>query len=579
MITPNSPFLQKHPEIQLPLQSTPTSVSVAEAVVTMLRELGVEYAFGVSGGAIAPLWSALEASKIQVLHFRHETGAAFAAAEAYFASDRPVVIFTTTGPGLTNAITGLLSARWEGAKVIFISPSTSSPQRGRWAFQETSGYTMPVSGLFTSGSLFHYAHTLESGEELPQVSRRLEAGLNQPGGFVAHVSIPTGIQSSPTKALPAIGRLAIGTMTASEAEIAQAAELLSEGEFAIWVGFGARKAAGMIRQLAERSGAPVMCSARGKGVFPEDHSQFLGVTGFGGHGSVLNYMQEYLPKRVLVLGTRLGEFTSFWSPMMVPEEGGFIHVDLDPTVFGVAYPHAETLGICSDIGAFVTSLLKYFPEGSHHSPRGLQPEPLIAPSLGQSPIHPEVLMAAIQAVIVDGSDAVVMTEAGNSFAWGTHTLRFAQPDRYRTSMGFGSMGHAGTGVLGAALGRNGKAVAILGDGSMLMNSEVSTAVQYGIPAVWIVLNDSHYNMCHQGMRMLGHKHVDANIPDTDFAAIARAMGAEGVRIKCESEVREALQQAMQSQMPVVLDVRIDPSQKAPIGSRIKSLKSQEKVAA
>ncbi|MEM9543376.1 MAG: thiamine pyrophosphate-dependent enzyme [Cyanobacteria bacterium P01_E01_bin.42] len=571
MTTPNSAFLQKHPELELPLQST--STSVAEATVTMLRNLGVEYAFGVSGGAIAPVWAALEASEIEVLHFRHESGAAFAAIEAYFTSDRPVVIFTTTGPGLTNAITGLMAARWEGAKVIFVSPSTSAPQRGRWAFQETSSYTMPLSGLFTSGSLFHYAHTIESGEELPQVARRLEVGLEQPGGFVAHVSIPTGVQSSQTSAIPSVGRLAVGTVTASEAQIARTATLLSEGEFAIWVGFGARKAADAIRQLVERTGAPIMCSPRGKGIFPEDRPQFLGVTGFGGHGSVLNYMQEYLPKRVLVLGTRLSEFTSFWSPMMVPERG-FVHVDLDPTVFGVAYPHAETFGICSDIGEFVNKLLPYFPENSGKCPLGLQPESLTVRDRTQNPVRPEVLMAAIQEVVVDNSDAVVITEAGNSFAWGTHTLRFADAERYRTSTGFGSMGHAGTGVLGAALGRKGKAVAILGDGSMLMNSEVSTAVKYRIPAVWIVLNDARYNMCHQGNNLQGYTDIDTEIPKANFAQIAQGMGARAIRVERESDVEEALREAMTSPVPLVIDIDTDPTPQAPIGSRVQSLIDQ-----
>ncbi len=173
--------------------------SVAEAVVKILGDMGVEYAFGVSGGAIAPVWAALHQSSIQVLHFRHEAGAAFAAIEAHFASDRPVVVFTTTGPGITNALTGLLAARWEGAKVIFVSASTSASQRGRWACQETSTYTMPSADIFTSGTIFHYATTLESSDELPEVARRIALGLGQPGGFVAHISIPTNIQTSSVK--------------------------------------------------------------------------------------------------------------------------------------------------------------------------------------------------------------------------------------------------------------------------------------------------------------------------------------------------------------------------------------------
>jgi hypothetical protein len=111
--------------------------SVADAIAQMLADLGFKYAFGVAGGAMATIWGALSNSSIQVIHCRHEGGAAFAAVEACFASDRPVVVFTTAGPGLTNSLTGLLAGRGEGAKVILISACTSAAQRGRWAIQET----------------------------------------------------------------------------------------------------------------------------------------------------------------------------------------------------------------------------------------------------------------------------------------------------------------------------------------------------------------------------------------------------------------------------------------------------------
>lgn len=550
-------------------------ISVASAVVKMLEDMGVQYAFGVSGGAIAPLWHALQDSSIQVLHFRHEAGAAFAAVEAYFASGRPVVVFTTTGPGITNALTGLFAARWEGAKVIFLSASTSAPQRGRWACQETSAYTMPSAGIFTSGSLFNYATTLECSDELPEISRRIALGLARPGGFVAHLSVPTAIQTSSLQASRPRVTLSHSIATASEETIAECVRLLSEGPFAIWVGFGARFAAQEIRQLAQRTGAAVMCSPRGKGIFPEDHPQFVGVTGFAGHESVLKYMQEQRPRRVLVLGTRLGELTSFWSPVMVPSRG-FVHVDIDPEVPGTAYPSVETFAIQSDVGVFVKALLKHFPERQSRSKALSLPRPYrvaINPGAG-SLVRPEVLMNAIQRLIVEGSDAIVMTEVGNSLAWGNHLLRFAQPGRYRVSTGFGSLGHFVTGVVGAALARKGKAVAIVGDGAMLMNNEVSTAVKYQIPAVWIVLNDGRYNMCDQGMALLGFKGVDAEIPQVDFVKIACGMGADGIRVEKESDVRAALEKAMVSPTPFVVDVVIAPTQLVPIKGRIESLISQ-----
>ena len=135
--------------------------TVTEAVVDALNALGVRHAFGVAGGAMAPLWAALSASEIKVLHFRHETGAAFAAIEAHFATNAPVVVFTTTGPGLTNALTGMLAARGEGAKILMVSACTTAAHRGRGAIQETDNDTMPL-GLTAPGALFHMATVIES---------------------------------------------------------------------------------------------------------------------------------------------------------------------------------------------------------------------------------------------------------------------------------------------------------------------------------------------------------------------------------------------------------------------------------
>lgn len=549
------------------------SLTVVEAVVRMLESLGVRYAFGVSGGGMAPIWDSLESSGIQVLHFRHECGAAFAAIESYFADGHPVVVFTTTGPGITNALTGLMAARWEGAKVILISACTTASQRGRWAIQETSNFTMPSAEIFTSGSVFNYANTIESTEELLQVSRRLALGLGRPDGFVAHLSIPTSLQTSLLKTpLPRLNPYN-SLPSPSQEVVIESAKLLSEGPFAIWLGFGARNAAAEIRQLAQKTGAAVMCSPRGKGIFPEDHPQFVGVTGFAGHKSVVTYMQEERPLRILVLGTRLGEFTSFWSPTMVPKRG-FVHVDIDPDVPGVAYPAAETFPVHSDVKMFVQALLEHIPENLSHSkislPRWQSP---VSPRT-EGLVRPEVVIDAIQRVIVEGSDALVMAESGNSFAWAIHCLRFTQPGRYRTCNGFGAMGHFVTGVVGAALARNGKAVAIVGDGAMLMNNEVNTAVKLQIPAVWIVLNDARYNMCDQGMGVLGFKSIDTKFPATDFAMLARSLGADGIRVETESDVETALEKALSSDVPFVVDVVIDPTRLAPSMSRFQSLIEQ-----
>jgi len=563
-------------EIQpfFPNQAHP-SLSVADAIVLMLTKLGVSSAFGVAGGAMASLWNALSNSTVQVLNFRHEAGAAFAAIEAHFASNHPTVVFTTAGPGMTNALTGLFAARGEGAKVILLSACTSAPQRGRWAIQETSTYTLPSGGMFTPGALFNYAITVESAAQLPQVFRKLALGLAQPGGFVAHLSIPTGVQTSLVEDIswPQLN-VAAYRVTAHKEKIAKSAKLLFSEPFAIWVGFGARDAAEEIRLLAEKTGAAVICSPRGKGIFPEDHPLFVGVTGLGGDASVITYMEEQPPSRILVLGTRLGEPTSFWSPTMVPVKG-FVHVDIDPEVPGVAYPHANTLSIQSDIKTYLQELGQHLPDTPCSSIVSL-PRPqieAITTGVGES-VRPEVLMAAIQKIIVEGSDAIVLAECGNSFTWSTHYLRFTEPNRYRVSTGVGAMGHAATGVVGAAQARKGTAVAIVGDGAMLMNNEINTAVKYKIPAIWIVLNDARYNMCYQGMKILGLKGADAEIPPTNFVMVARGMGADGIVVQRESDLEDALKEAIASQAPFVVDVIIDGDRPAPSGARNKSLAAQ-----
>lgn len=565
----------------LPSQAAPefpeaqALISAAEALVHYLSSLGVEYAFGVSGGAIGPIWAALEASSIQVLHFRHEVGACFAAMEAYFATGRPVAVFATTGPGITNALTGLFAARWDGAKLIFLSGATTAGKRGRWACQETSSYTMPIEALCSPGKLFHYSTTIETPEQMPEAARRIAAGLARPGGFVAHLNLPTGVQLGLlNRRLPGVSYLS-SPITVAENEVRHCASLLAEGPFALWVGFGAREAAAEVRELAERTGMGVMCSPRGKGIFPEAHRQFVGVTGIGGHESVLTYMRQVRPRRTLVLGTRLGELTSFWNPEMVPERG-FLHVDIDPDVPGVAYPTSETIAIQSDVKLFIKSLLAFLPATTSPPLPASIPTPCRSrfQPAPRSPVRPVVLFDAIQEIIVAGSDAIVMADAGNTISWTTSRLVFQEPCRYRVSTAWGCMGHFSTGVVGAALAAKRKAVAIVGDGAMLMNHEVSTAASHGLPAVWIIVNDSNYNMCRQGMTLQGFHGVQTAIPSTDFAGIARSMGAEGIRVECEADLRAALERAMATTVPLVVDVVIDPEPTAPIGGRVESLSSQ-----
>ncbi len=551
--------------------------SFAEALVDLLARLGVEQAFGVSGGAIALVFDALiEHPAVRLHHCRHETGAAFAATEAHFASGKPTVVFATTGPGTLNALTGLAAARWDGAKVILVSGSTSAAQRGRWATQESSSYTLPQDGLYTQGAIFDFALRVESGAEFPELARRLSLGLSRPGRFVAHVCLPMGLQSSRVDLPGNRPSTTLSPPSIPPDQAAECARILCDGRFAVWAGFGATAAAPRVCELVERTGAKIFCSPRGKGIVPEDHPNFLGVTGLGGHDAVLEYMTLDKPDWVLVLGSRLGEATSYWDLDMVPRQG-FLHVDLDPEVPGTAYPESHTIGIYAEIDCFLSALLEHLPARPGSKVTGWVRRFEVAATMpveGRGPVRPQVLMHAVQRHVVQQSDAVVMAECGNSFAWCNHYLRFPQPARYRLSTFFGAMGHCAAGVVGAALARRGKAVAVVGDGSMLMNPEISTAVQYGAPAVWIVLNDAGYGMCRDGHRALGLTRAGVDFPAVDFVAFARSVGADGARVKTEQEIGPALDQALAAAGPFVVDVQIDPREPSPLLRRFESLIKQ-----
>jgi acetolactate synthase I/II/III large subunit len=543
----------------------------AEAFARVLADLGVRRAFGIFGGGIALFCSAMRDVGIEIIPTRHESGAAFMACEAHFVTDEPVVLFTTTGPGATNAITGMVSAAWDGAKLIVVTGGTNASQRGRAAFQETGPDSLDISGWLTSTSNY-LRSSIDHGSEIASLGERLAAGLASPSGFLANVTFPLEVQAAQTQAptdhyepphaLPRLGASAVERVY----------RRLRGGNFVIWLGFGARKASAAILELAERTGAPVMTSARAKGVFPESHPQCLGVTGmFGGDPEVQSYFHSHQPDYVLVLGSRLGQNTSCFDSSLAPARA-FIHVDIDPEVFGLAYPDVETLGVTAEISELVEALVELWPPTSAATVRPIRraTRPPLRVEVDADRIglvHPRSLMASVQRVVVDRTAAIVMADAGNSFAWANAELRFEKPGRYRTTSAFASMTTASSGIVGAALASSAPAVAIVGDGAMLMGNEVSTAVGLGVCAKWIVLNDACYGMIRHGMIAVGMESMQTAIPTTDFALMATALGAVGIRVERASELDAALELMMATPGPVIVDVAIDPDQAPPFGRR------------
>lgn len=558
--------------------AAPDAPSVSRVIAQSLFEAGVREAFGLLGGGIAPFAAGLSNTPIRFYHFRHEAGAGFAAIEAYFETGRPGLAVVTTGPGLFNVLNPAMAARVDGAKLLIVSGFTARTHVGRGALQETSPCTMPAE-LLRPGSLFHDVAIPETADELPQVLGRIRRGFSAPGGFVAHLSLPLTLQMQLLDAPPAApAAWHFARPSPSTAELDACLAALAEPDAAIWVGHGARGARAELRRFAEAARLPVIASPRAKGLFPESHPLFLGVSGAGGSPEIARWFSARRPSHVLVVGTRLGEVTSFLSPGLAPARG-WVHVDLDPTAFGAAFPGVPGRGIVADAAAFFEALHERAEQTGWYDDRAPstdadRPAPERLGPRAEPDVRPAYLMQAVQEQVVARTDAVVMSEAGTSFTWSNTHLRFDAPGRYRTSAAWGSMGHFTTGSVGAALvGR--RVVAIVGDGALLMNNEINTAVKYGADVLWIVLNDAQYGLNEHGMMALGMRAVETQMPRTDFVAFARSQGAEAAAVTCEADLEAALAAALARRGPYLLDVAVDRESPSPIvAERIRSLQRQ-----
>lgn len=248
---------------------------------------------------------------------------------------------------------------------------------------------------------------------------------------------------------------------------------------------------------------------------------------------------------------------------LVPELAAIVrHVDSLRAVDTTGVPpmrHGAPLGVDVDVRAAVRADV----DAAIAAARAVEDHGAVDVDAGGD-VDPRALMDALQDVVVDHSDAIVMSESGTSFTWCNARLRFASPRRYRTSAAWGSMGHVTAGAVGAALAGPRPVVAVVGDGAMLMNNEINTAVQYGARVVWVVLNDAQLGLNEHGMRALGMTPVETQLPRVDFVAFARSQGAKGIAVAHARELRGALRAALADGGPVVVDVRVDRSVPSPV---------------
>jgi len=552
----------------------------AEYIARVLKEEKVTKVFGQCGHTNYALIDALHKAGIEFISFRHEQMAAHAADAYYRVSHQLAVVLVHLSPGLTNALTGVVSAAADCTPMLVLAGNTTSYHHPREAHQ-----CIRFHADASQGDIFRpvckRVWRVDDPDHLPDVMARALnlAHSGRPGAVL--IDLPMDVLSLPVSAgaQPTMPRRARFTRTPGDpAAVEQAADLLVAAERpVIFAGGGVvlSEAWEEVQALAEHLGIPVATTLMGKGVIPEDHPLALGTTGIW--GTRLANETTKNADVVLAVGTAFGEADcSSWHPgytFAIPPTR-LIQIDIDPHEIGKIYP--VEVGIAGDAKAVLASLLarirELAPARDWRASRAFaalqerrrQWLEELRPQQEDSgrPIHPARLLYEISRVLP--RDAIVVTDVGWNKNGAGQQLPTYNPQTFLTSGGMATMGFAPAAAVGAKLGRpDRKVVALVGDGGLTsVVGALATSVEYGLPVVWVLFN----NFCYSTILAMGNTYFDSNYgtafqrPDgslynPDFQLLARSFGLESRLVEDPDDIGPALAEALALDAPCLVEVR------------------------
>lgn len=577
---------------------TPEVYTTADLIIEYLYHLGVEYIFGVPGGAIEPLYNALARSAREggprAVIARHEGGAAFMADGYARETGKLGVVCATTGPGSTNLITGIANALADNIPILVITAQTPLPKFGKGALQDSSCSAIDTVGMFRHCTRFN---TLVSHME--QMESKLISALMAthriPKGPV-HISIPADIlrKDSPTKPHVRPEALLHDFTLKDKAALDKLNDELGKvNRIVLFLGDGCGQAATEIMHFAELVNAPFVTGPMGKRWVDETHPLYRGVFGFAGHNDAQKLFMDEADRveLVLAIGASLCEIsTGGWAETLLNER--MIHIDSSVEHF-TRSPMAK-LHVCGHLRAIFNRLIGNVQQARNwgRTWEGIELEnnsadnpfggrfgidDISATFSDAVPIKPQRLFARLAKILPEGTRTFF--EAGNAWSWGTHYYQRTDFDgSYRIAMGFGSMGWAIGAAIGSALACNNHAnICITGDGSYLMSGqEITTAAQENLPVVFIILNDSVLGMVMHGQRLGGAEKIGYQLNKINYADMAKSMGIDGMVIETPEQLDAIDFEALfEKDGPTLIDVRIDAEEVPPMGSRVKALAQGE----
>ncbi|MCC6776041.1 MAG: acetolactate synthase 3 large subunit [Hyphomicrobiales bacterium] len=543
----------------------------AEMVIEALADQGVEHIFGYPGGAVLPIYDALFHQKaVQHILVRHEQGAVHAA-EGYARSTGKVgCVLVTSGPGATNAVTGLTDALCDSVPLVVITGQVPTHLIGNDAFQEcdTVGITRPCT---------KHNYLVKTIADLPRVLHEAFhiAKSGRPGPVVIDVpkdiQFATGVYSRP-KGFQHKGYHP--KLKGDLDRIKAAIELMQKAKRPVFYTGGGvvnsgPEACHLLRELVRLSGFPITATLMGLGAYPASDKQWLGMLGM--HGTYEANLAMHGCDLMICIGARFDDRITGRLDAFSPGSRK-IHIDIDPSSINKNVKvDVPIIGDCAHVLEDMVRLWRA--TAAHAEKKALaawwqqiekwRARQSLAYKGSSDIIKPQYAIERLYALTKD-RDTYITTEVGQHQMWAAQLYRFEEPNRWMTSGGLGTMGYGLPAAIGVQLAHPGSLVIdIAGEASVLMNmQEMSTAVQFELPVKIFIINNRYMGMVRQWQELLhggrySHSYTEA-LPD--FVKLAEAYRAVGIRCEKPGDLDAAITEMISVERPVIFDCVVDPSE-------------------
>ena len=542
--------------------------SAAQLIVSCLENEGVECLFGIPGEENIRLVDALNDSSIRFILARSEQGASFMADMYGRVTGKAGVCTATLGPGAINLLLGVADASSDSTPLVAITAQVGLDR----IYKETHQYVDLVA-MFSPVS--KWADTVRTPAAIPEMVRSAfkTAQTERPG--VAYLAVPQDVEAMPAPA--GAKPLRVNRVRAdapSPAQVARAAAALQAAKRPVLLaGHGAARndAQDALVRFSEKLGIPVATTFHGKGVMPDDHPNALGAIGFMVHDYTnFGFDQADL---VISVGYELQEF----APERINPEGDktIIHIHRFPAAVDAHY-NVE-VGIEGDISAALDALAAAVPGNFGRDVTSCAIRAILAEELDRGrandsfPVKPQRLVADIRAAM--GREDIVLADTGAIKMWMARLYPTYEPNTCLISNGLATMAFALPGAIGVKLAHpERKVLAVMGDGSFLMNSqEIETALREKTPIVILVWTDQSYGLIKWKMDLEIHRHSHVDFTNPDFVAYAESFGAKGHRITATDQLLPTLREALNHDGVSVVACPVDYSENTKLTDRLGSL--------